>query len=329
MRFRLAALVIIGGVGGLGVTLPAAGVRADENDLVLVRLSRLSSTGDRVVPNNEDFRSLMSEFGVAMAPQLLSPSDTLGFAGFQFSTQLAFTTISNDQGYWCATEQSTGCTANFDRSRMLPTFGVFARKGIWLPLPSFEIGVGAVHLVSSRAWSGQLYAKFAIQEGYHDWPLPSIAVRGSVSRLLGYEQLSLTVASLDISISKRFGVGGTFSIAPYGGWNPMWIVPRSQVLDRTPAIASTTNPDDMKNNFVFPDQDAIFRQRFFLGFKLKYYVFSLTAEASFALAGSSVDDRTGTDVACSVATADQKGNCDATDRSQMQQTYSVSLSLDF
>jgi hypothetical protein len=323
MRFALAAL------GVLGVTLPLAAARADENDLVLARLSRLSTAGDRVVANNEDFRSLMSEFGVAMAPQLLSPSDTLGFAGFQFSTQLAFTTISNDQGYWCATEQSTGCTAGFERSKMLPTLGIFARKGIWLPLPSFEIGVGAVHLLSSSAWSGQLYAKLAIQEGYHDWPIPSIAVRGSVSRLLGYEQLSLTVASFDISVSKRFGVGGTFNIAPYAGWNPMWIVPRSQVLDRTPGVASTTNPDDVKNNFVFPDQDAIFRHRLFVGFKLKYYVFSLTAEASIAFAGSSVDDRSGTDVACSAATSDEKGNCDATDRSQTQETYSLSLSLDF
>ncbi len=323
MRFRLAALCV------LGVTLPAAGSRADENDLILSRLARLSSTGDRVVPNNEDFRSLMSEFGVAMAPQLLSPSDTLGFAGFQFSTQLAFTTIANDQPYWCATEQAQGCTAGFDRSKVLPTFGIFARKGIWLPLPSFEVGVGAVHLLSSRAWTGQLYAKFAIQEGYHDWPIPSVAVRGSVSRLLGYEQLSLTVASIDVSVSKRFGVAGTFNIAPYAGWNPIWIVPRSQVLDRTPQIASTTNPDDVKNNFVFPDQDPIFRHRFFVGFKLKYYVFSVTAEASIALAGSSVDDRTGTEVACSAASADQKGNCDATDRAQAQETYSMSLSLDF
>ena len=144
-----------------------------------------------------------------------------------------------------------------------------------------------------------------------------------------FRSLSLTVASFDISISKRFGVGGTFNIAPYVGWNPMWIVPRSQVLDRTPTIASTTNPDDAKNNFVFPDQDAIFRHRFFLGFKMKYYVFSLTAEASIALAGSSVDDRSGTDVACSAATADNKGNCDATDRSQTQETFSFAISLDF
>ncbi|HKA91336.1 MAG TPA: hypothetical protein VKE22_26925 [Haliangiales bacterium] len=323
MRFRPAGLCV------LGVTLAAAGARADDNDLVLARLARLSTVGDKVVPNNQDFRSLMSEYGVAMAPQLLSPSDTLGFAGFQFATQLSFTTISNDQGYWCATEQSTGCAAGFDRSKVLPTLGIFARKGIWLPLPSFEIGAGAVHLLSSRAWTGQLYAKFAIQEGYHDWPIPSIAVRGAVSRLLGYEQLSLTVASFDVSISKRFGVAGTFSFAPYAGWNPMWIVPRSQVIDRTPGVASTTNPDDMKNNFVFPDQDAIFRHRFFVGFKLKYYVFSLTAEASFTLAGSSVDDRPGTDMPCSAAPADLKGNCDATDQAKAQATYSASLSLDF
>ena len=325
MRFRGLAQVCLVLAASL---VPAVGLAGD-NDLVLARLARLSTAGDKVVPDNESFRSLMSEFGVALAPKFLSPADTLGFAGFQFSTELAFTTISNDRGYWCATEQAQGCTPDFDRSKILPTLGIFARKGIWLPLPSFEIGVGAVHLLASRAWTGQLYVKFAIQEGYHDWPLPSIAVRGSVSRLLGYEQLSLTVASFDISISKRFGVGGTFNIAPYGGWNPLWIVPRSQVLDRTPGVSIKDNPDDLKNNFVFPDQDAIFRHRFFAGFKLKYYVFSLTAEASIALAGSSVDDRQGTEMACSAAPADDKGNCDAADQSKTQETFSVSVSLDF
>ena len=77
---------------------------------------------------------------------------------------------------------------------------MFARKGLWfLPLPSFEVGAGAVNVSGSKMWAAQIYGKFAIQEGFHDWPLPSLAVRGAASRLMGADQLDLTVASLDVS----------------------------------------------------------------------------------------------------------------------------------
>ena len=42
-----------------------------------------------------------------------------------------------------------------------------------------DVGAGAIHILSSRLWSGQAYAKFALHEGYHGWPIPSLAVRGS------------------------------------------------------------------------------------------------------------------------------------------------------
>jgi hypothetical protein len=302
--------------------------RADDNDLVLARLAHIGSTG-QVVPDNEAFRSFASELGVVFAPRNLAPADTLGYSGFQFSTEFSFTSISSDKAYWCATEQSTSCDSGFSRSSVIPTFGIFARKGFWFPLPSFEIGAGAVHILSSRLWSAQAYAKFALQEGYHDLPIPSIAVRGAVSRLLGIEQLDLTDASLDISISKRFSVAGTFSIAPYLGYAFLWIVPRSQVIDKTPEASPITTPSDINNNFTFPDQDSITRHRIFAGFKVKYYVFAFTAEVDLAFAGSSVDDREGTTMPCGAATPDQKGNCDATDQSGVQAAYSFSASLDF
>jgi hypothetical protein len=301
--------------------------RADDNDLVLARLANFSTTS-KVVPDNEAFRSFASELGIVFAPRNLAPADTLGYSGFQFSTEFSFTSISSDKAFWCATEQSTSCSAGFSRSSVIPTFGLFARKGFWFPLPSFEIGAGAVHILSSRLWSAQAYAKFALQEGYHDLPIPSIAVRGAVSRLLGIEQLDLTDASLDISISKRFSVAGTFSIAPYLGYAFLWIIPRSQVIDKTPDVSPLTG-NDLANNFTFSDQDSITRHRVFAGFKVKYYIFAFTAEVDLAFAGSSVDDREGTTMACSAAPADQKNNCDATDRSGAQAAYSFSASLDF
>ena len=313
----------------LAVAAAPGRARADDNDLVLSRLGGINTAGDDVVPNNQLYRSLVSELGVVLAPKFLSPSDTMGYSGFQFSAELAHNSIHNGASYWCATEETAGCGAGQEKSGgWLDTVSVFARKGMWLPLPSFEVGAGALHLVGSRMWAGQAYAKWALHEGFHDWPIPSVAARGAVSRVFGSEQIDLTVASLDLSVSKSFGVQGTINLAPYAGWNMLWIVPRSEVIDKTPQIDAYQTTQDFRMNFVFPEQDNITRQRFFGGVKVRYYVFALALEVNVALAGSSVDDRMG-NTTCDNAPPDQQGDCDAKDKSGSQQTYAASVSMDF
>jgi len=312
-RRALIALILAGA---------ATSAHAEDNDIVLSRLGTPVLEGDQVigvVGNNQAFRSLASELGVVMAPRLVEPADTIGFGGFQFTVDTAFTSISSGAGYWDTLEaESNG---------FMPTVGVFARKGMWFPLPSFEIGIGAVKLLESRMWSAQGYAKFALHEGYHNLPVPSVAVRGAVSRLMGSEQLDLTVASLDVSVSKEFGLGGMINLAPYGGWNLLTIVPRSEVVDRTPGVDQITEPTDRINSFVFLDQDNIYRNRFFAGMKLKYHVFMLALEANLALAGTSVDDRAGTDTMCDAAGSTE--DCDAKDAAASQQTYTVTVGFDW
>jgi hypothetical protein len=319
-------LLGIASISALLVAGSAGASYADDNDLVLSRLGQVS--GMSVVGSNLNFRALASELGVVMAPRLNEPADTLGFGGFHFSADVAFTSISNTADYWQVLESSNGNLGSSHGNSSMTTTGIFVKKGIWLPLPSFEIGVGAVHLGQSHLWSSQGYVKFALHEGYHDYPLPSVAVRGGVSRMMGSEQIDLTVASIDTSISKDFGVAGLFTASPYLGWNWLIIVPRSEVIDKTPQIDSRDpmNDLDANMNFVFKDQDDILRNRLFIGTKLKYYIFTLTLEGSFALKGSSVDDRAGTSVACgSAATSD----CDTTDVARAQNTFTTSLGLDF
>src|SRR5690606_35018091 len=127
-----------------------------------------------------------------------------------------------------------------------------------------------------------------------------------------------TVASIDVSLSKEIGLGGMFNLAPYGGYNALIIIPRSEVVDRTPNVDQLMDPTDRLNSFVFPDQDNILRHRFFAGAKLKYDVFMVAMEANIALAGSSSDDRSGTDMRCSIAPTTEA--CDADDDSGTQQT---------
>jgi hypothetical protein len=335
------------------VVVGARGARAGKNDLNLLNLCR-PATGAlgveecswirrddpathgitglvRDTEADARFRSLMSELGVVIAPRLQTPADTLGFAGFQFAAELGMTKISRDQPFWDGVQgvnPSNRLAARPDA--YLTTVGGFVRKGIWFPLPAFEIGAGAVNVLGSGLFAMQGYAKLALQEGFHSWALPSVAVRASASQLLGTDQVDLTVFGIDVVISKAFSIAGTARIEPFGGWNLLFIDARSGVIDATPgcdafslehstvppspSCAQAGTPNDYRANFTFPRQDLITRQRFFGGFKLKLSVLFLAAEYDLIPAGRSRDDMQ----------ADG-----ARDDSEQQQSFSLSTGFDF
>lgn len=318
----------------LGAT--AAPAAADPNDLILSRLATLRTDSSGAVVSaygqNRDLRALSSQLGVVLAPHLLTPADTLGFGGFQLTVDYATTTVDTSADYWRALESSTdpsGAGSAAHGPTMMRTVGFFVRKGMWFPVPSMELGAGGIHLVDSHVWTGQLYTKLALHEGYHDLPIPSLSVRGAVSRMMTQRELDLTIASLDITVSKHFGVGSTWRFDPFVGWDALMIIPRSEVIDPTPNVDPLVpgNEQDIMNNFVFSDQDNIVRHRFFVGAKFQYYVFQFTVEALLALKGSSVDDRAGTSDPCLPNSTTEA--CDAKDTAAAQRTLSMSAGFDF
>lgn len=320
----------------LAIVLWAPPVFADQNDLVLSRLATREddgSGGTIFIPQNLELRALSSQLGVVLAPHLLTPADTVGFGGFQLTVDFATTTIDSRASYWRVLQGSpdpAGTGTGAHGSDSMSTVGFFARKGTWFfPAPSFEFGAGAVKLVDSHNWAGQLYAKVALHEGYHQLPIPSFAVRGAVSRPMDQHELDLTIVSVDLTVSKHFGIGSTWRLDPYLGWNVLLIIPRSEVVDPTPEVDPLVpgNEMDVLNNFVFKDQDTIVRHRFMVGAKLQYYVFQLTLEAQFALAGDSVDDRGGTSEPCTPNSTTT--SCDAKDIAAAQRTLSMSAGFDF
>ena len=156
----------------------------------------------------------------------------------------------------------------------------------------------------------QGYAKLALQEGFHGWWLPSFAVRGAASQLLGTVQVDMTVFSVDVLASKAFGIGGTARIEPFVGLEHA-VHRRAQRRHRrdaqlrrvrvqagrtrrrapTCAASQTAAPgDDLNANFTFPEQDVITRQRWFGGFKLKLSVLFMAAQVEFVPAGTSRDE---------------------------------------
>lgn len=357
--WRLPLLLCAVGVGALA---GEGSAHAGKNDLRLLNLCPQDpntlecswvqrDASGRVIGTVPDaagqsrFRSLMSELGFAIAPRLMTPADTLGFAGFQFSAELGVTTINperkagdppNDRPYWDGIQavSANNPTGGARPPSYLTTVGGYVRKGLWIPLPAFEFGAGAMSILNSSMYVIQGYAKLALQEGFHGWWLPSLAVRASGSQLLGTSEVDMTVYGVDILASKAFDIGGTARIEPIIGWSMLFISARSGVIDATPncdafmspggpppnpqcAASQTPGPDfqnDLNANFTFPKQDIITRQRFFAGFKLKLAVLFVAAQAELARAGTSRDNTGTTSIA---------------DRSGTQQTYSLSAGFDF
>jgi len=330
-RVARTALAVFAVSGALG--RPAV---ADPNDLVMSRLAtRITDDTGRVlavVAQNLEFRALASQLGVVLAPHLLEPADTLGFGGFQFDADASQTTIDSIQPYWrvLAGSRDPGGTNHIAHGAgVLRTVGLFARKGLWLPIPSFELGAGAVHVVGSTIWAAQIYGKLAVHEGFHDLPIPSVAIRGAVSRMMNQRDLDLTVGSFDVTLSRHFGISGSWRLDPFAGYDLLIIVPRSQVIDATPDVdpLAPGNQTDVANNFVFPDQAAITRHRLLVGAKAQYAILQITLEAQFALAGSSVDSRPGATAACQPSSTTT--SCNATDTAASQTTVSISAGFDF
>jgi hypothetical protein len=174
-----------------------------------------------------------------MAPKPVDPADSLGLSGFAVSADISVNTIKTSN--WDTATRGTP-------DKAAPTLQIMGRKGLW---PGIEVGAGATHLFNSRMWTIAGYGKVALHEGFHHLPIPSIALRGMFSRLVGAEDMNMTTASADVSISHVFGIGKTVNITPYGGYQALFIIARSGVLDVTPKTDEYLNPTGALSEFVF------------------------------------------------------------------------------
>jgi hypothetical protein len=297
------------------VATSSAPVHASRYDL---NLSRLGTVKDgKVALDLSGFRSLSSELGTVIAPRPVDPADSLGISGFALSADLGLTTISNNASFWSSVTQGT------TSSSVVPTLQIMARKGLW---PGLEIGGGATKLFDSRMWGLNGYTKIAIHEGFHHLPIPAIAVRGMFSGLLGARDHRMGTIGADASISHVFGIGNTFSLTPYVGYQMLFVMARTGILDATPAIdeypdgtndpgacGGSGQPECIVNEFIY-NRQMISRHRPFVGMRVIYSVFRLGVEAMFVPPGKSQETLQG-------------GT--AIDQSAFQQQYSISLGLDF
>lgn len=152
-----------------------------------------------------EFRLLSEDLGAALSYHAQIPSEPLGLAGFDIGVGVTATRLEHS-GIW---QKVTSDDA--DATLYVPTLRV--HKG----LPAgFDIGLTYASIPGSniRYTGGEL--RYAILKG--GVASPALAVRGSITRLSGVDQLAFETRGIDLSISKGLGF-----LTPYAGIGRVWI----------------------------------------------------------------------------------------------------------
>ena len=334
-------------VVGLALSWQAV-ARADKNDLNLLNLC-LTPDGANHCAGGSDtnaqsrYRSLMSELGVVVAPRLMTPADTLGYAGFQFSGELGITTINNNRkvsddptgiAYWNGIEGVNAEQSERRPAELVPHHGRWFRpQGTLVPAAGFRVrrrrdrrpriahvrdaGLrqdcppGRVSRLGAAVVRGARFGLAAArhQPGQHDRlgrrraDLEGVQHRGN-----GADRAVLRVERpLHQRPQRRHR-----RHAQLRRLRPA----RSARGHRRPPPgcdpANNGTWNDLDNNFTFPSQDVITRYRWSVGAKLKLSVLFLTVEGDLIQGGTSHDS-----------------NADVVDNSATQESFSLSAGLDF
>lgn len=276
-RWGAASVALLSALCLLGVSAPA---QARDNDLVLSRLASFTPTpcGDMnqsicgtAQPDQGKFDALAAELGQVFAPRLANPAETLGEAGFAVNVMGSFSTITQDADYWQQAIEDGDPPGSFF------TGHVQVRKG--LPF-SFEMAGNMAYMANSEMFAVGADVKWALHEGF--FYMPDVAVRGSINTVLGAEYLNLLTTGWDVSVSKDFGIGGMLSIAPFAGYQNLYVISSSRLInaypqDPRPPQTSNDGRDVFAPEFVF-DQHTTTINRFFLGARLNVWIMNFVLE---------------------------------------------------
>lgn len=228
--------------------------------------------GETPTADQAAFSDLVRTYGVALAPRLLAPADTLGVNGFAFAFQLGVTGVDESASFWergISGNQSAQATPDVPAS--LQTLHLDLRKG--LPF-SLEVGAHLTWLAGSELFAVGGSFKGALNEGVAQVPV-DLAVELGLSRVVGSNELEMTLTSLDVTVSHRFGLT-SLSLTPYLAWSPLFIFARSGVVDSSPGDSTTP-----AGTYVFADEDLVV-QRMTVGARFLSGVFAVTPEIVLA-----------------------------------------------
>ena len=214
------------------------------------------------------FGDLVQAFGLAMAPRLLAPAETLGVNGFAFAFQFGLTGVDDGASFWDrGIRANEGAPASPDRPGSLQTVHLDLRKG--LPY-SIELGAHLTHLFNSELFGLGGSVKIALNEGVEQVPV-DVAIRFGASRVVGSNELDMTLGNVDLIASHRFGLR-TLSLTPYIAYTPLLVFASSGVVDSSPGDSTTP-----AGTFVFDDEQLVLH-RLTVGTRVVYGALALTPE---------------------------------------------------
>ncbi len=217
----------------------AAPAVAGPNDIELLGLVNTSDPQNPVV-RNEEFRQLAQELGLIFTPSSIQPAETTGISGFDFAFTYAFHAVNFQEAYWQDALEQKG-------TRIPMTIGATARKGFVLPIPlASEVELGAQYLIESQMVNLGANVRLALNEGFtgaHWWVIiPDIAIETGINRVVGSDDLDLLTVTAGGSISKGFGVFGSFNLCPYVAYKSVFVNASTRLVDANPQ--NTANVDD-------------------------------------------------------------------------------------
>ena len=278
----------------VALTLSASVASAGPNDLRLNRFGEFREIQDpdctqicgEVVRDTEAFEAFTSEFGQVMAPRLIAPSETLGQAGFAMKLMTSFSQIPHQEDHW-----QRGLEGRSPNPVLFSTH-LQVRKG--LPF-SFEVVGNLGHLYGSEIFTMGADLRWALNEGF-DW-FPDVAVRGTVNTVVGAPELNLVNTGWDLSASKSVGIAGVMALTPYIGYQQLYTIASTRVLNaypqdpRPPQFSRTNTNVRFAPEFVF-GQTTTMANRLFLGTRLNVWIMSFTLEGVLGLGDANVNQYT-------------------------------------
>ena len=192
----------------------------------------------------ETFKNFSKEAGLAISYLPLSPAEPLGLLGSDLGVEVTAAKISNDT--WKPIVPSP------------PDYLVLPKLHVQKGLPwGFDIGAVYSKIPQSNISMVGGEIKWAIIGG--NLVLPSVALRGSYTKLLGVDSLALETIGANISISKGFAFA-----TPYAG--------AGFVLVKSAGTLAGLNLST--ENLRLPQA--------FVGIKVSLVLINFVAEASFS-----------------------------------------------
>lgn len=195
----------------------------------------------RCEPDNAAFAKLVAQYGFAIAPTAMHSARTVGYGGFEFAIEGAYTKIDSDAEYWkIGTEGPRDESSNLDSvenkspDSFLQQYSVKVRKGFPFGL---EVVGNVGFLAKTSIVTGGADVRLSLLEGFRSGIpaiFPEVAIGGGVRTITGLGSLQITVPSMDVEISKPVPIGSTVVLTPYVGYQWFRIFGDSGLVDLTP-----------------------------------------------------------------------------------------------